>query len=379
MRFSKILLKSFHILFICALIFPALLIGCSSGPESDTRKKDTALLPTASGKAGELILVADSARWNGLLGDQLREIFKSPVVGLPRDEALFSVRYVDPRKLNSVLKAVKNLVFVSVIDGASEGDMILKRYFTVDSRQKIKKDSSIYVTTTQSQFAKGQEVMFLFGQDEAALLKNLSKNKSSIRNHFNKVEKKRLARGLYKAKKVTGITKVMIEEHQCSIDVPFAYELAKNTKDFIWVRQLGQKIDKNFFVAHKPYTDQKDLSHDSLIVWRDRVIEKHLFEDPERPETFLVTEKRYRPIVKNITFNGQYAAKIKGLWTTNTTSMGGPFVAYALVDETLNRLYYIEGFVYSPGVLQRESMREMEVILSTFKRGNDIKANDIEK
>jgi hypothetical protein len=30
-------------------------------------------------------------------------------------------------------------------------------------------------------------------------------------------------------------------------------------------------------------------------------------------------------------------------------------------------LYYLEGFVYSPGVDQRELMREMNVILKTFR------------
>ena len=46
--------------------------------------------------------------------------------------------------------------------------------------------------------------------------------------------------------------------------------------------------------------------------------------------------------------------------------MGGPFVSYAMVDESTNRLYYIEAFLYSPGKPQRDLMRQLEVILKTF-------------
>ncbi len=47
--------------------------------------------------------------------------------------------------------------------------------------------------------------------------------------------------------------------------------------------------------------------------------------------------------------------------------MGGPFTGYALVDQQMGRFYYIEGMVYSPDKSQRELMREMRVILNTFR------------
>jgi hypothetical protein len=56
-----------------------------------------------------------------------------------------------------------------------------------------------------------------------------------------------------------------------------------------------------------------------------------------------------------------------GLWRTNNKTMGGPFLSYTMVDESSERIYYVEGFVYSPGEDQRETMRELEMILSTFE------------
>jgi hypothetical protein len=73
-----------------------------------------------------------------------------------------------------------------------------------------------------------------------------------------------------------------------------------------------------------------------------------------------------------VNFNGKYAIRTKGLWKTNNNAMGGPYLSFTFVDEALNRLYYIEGFIYSPAKSQREYMREISVILSTFQTSEEI-------
>jgi hypothetical protein len=52
--------------------------------------------------------------------------------------------------------------------------------------------------------------------------------------------------------------------------------------------------------------------------------------------------------------------------------MGGPFVGFAMVDEATQQFYYIEGFTFSPGREQREIIRELEAILSTFRLSTEI-------
>jgi hypothetical protein len=95
-----------------------------------------------------------------------------------------------------------------------------------------------------------------------------------------------------------------------------------------------------------------------------------LFGNPERLQSYLVTETAiaFKPVLtREISFHGKYAIEMRGLWRTNNLTMGGPFLSYALVDEKTGMLYYIEGFTYAPGKEQREIMRELEVILNTFK------------
>ena len=84
----------------------------------------------------------------------------------------------------------------------------------------------------------------------------------------------------------------------------------------------------------------------------------------------MVVETLIPPVINQINFNNKYAIEAKGLWKTNNLSMGGPFISYVFVDEELNRVYYIDGFVYSPGKSQREFIRELETILWIILLGN---------
>jgi hypothetical protein len=297
-------------------------------------------------------------------------VFRAEVQGLPRPEPMFSVRYINPKKLNSVLKNVQNLVFVTTLDKESLGARIIKGYFTPESINRIKSDESLYVHTDNDVFSKGQKVMYLFGQTEEALIEKLNENGERIAGVFNKAERERTARNLFKSKEQKGVSEMLQKSHECHMRIPFGYQIAVNEPGFVWLRNIGNEIDRNVFITYRNYTNPAVFEKDNLVQLRDSIARQQLFEDPDRPDTYLVTETTVPAIpirTRQITLNEHYSVEMKGLWRTNIPSMGGPFVSYALVDESTNRLFYIEGFVISPGKSQRETMRELEVILSTFK------------
>jgi len=338
--------------------------------EKSGGKKSTNLLPKASGRAGEMIVVMDSIQWNGELGDAIKEIFREEVKGLPREESMFKINRVDPQKFNNVLKTVKNLLFVVTLDSNTPDSKVVQNYFTKASIKKIKENDDLFVYTNKDVYARGQEVMYLFGQSEEALIKKLKTNSSRLQKYFNDAENKRLRSGLFNAKEKEGITNILIEDHDCYMRIPFGYKLVINQPGFLWARQINDESDKNIFVAYKPYTSEKSFTNEAIINFRDSLARRQLFEDPADPATHLLTETEvpFIPVTSNqIDFKGNYAMKTRGLWRTNNLSMGGPFLSYTIYDESTGRLYYIEGFLYSPGKSQREFMREIEVILSTFR------------
>jgi hypothetical protein len=180
---------------------------------------------------------------------------------------------------------------------------------------------------------------------------------------------------MFRTKSTRGVTTFLRKEQGIELRVPIGYVLADKTSDFIWLRQIEANKDKDVFITWKPYTSEYQLLPDSVIEWRDQVAKKYLFEDPENPVSYLVTERENFDVsAKQVMLNKHFAMEIRALWRTNTQTMGGPYIGYALVDQPKARLYYIEGFAYAPGKDKREIIRELETILWTFRTSEDLAA-----
>ncbi len=351
------------------LLLVSLLWSCGNG------EKETALLPKASGRPGEMIVVMDSGQWKSPVGDAIKNTFQAEIDGLPRQEYMFKLNRVEPSKFNSVLKTVKNLLFVVTLDSKTPASKMIRSFFTKSSLDQIKSNDELFVFTAKDEFARGQNIMYLFANTEGQLLSKIHENKERLQDYFNKAEKERLEQGLYKAREATNFSDLLIKDHQFSIRIPFGYKLVLNEPGFVWFRQINDESDKDIFISYKPYYSESVFKNDRIIAHRDSVARNQLFEDPDRPNTFIKTETEvpYIPVIsRQYNFSNKYAQETRGLWKTNNLSMGGPFLGYTLVDEELNRVYYIEGFVYSPGKSQRDIMREMEVILNTFKVSSEL-------
>lgn len=352
------------ILFI--LLF-ASVVACNNKNE-----RNPAYLPKATGKPGDIILIMDSVQWRGELGSELRKIFRKEVPGLPQKEPMFNLIWVHPSRLK-LLTQIRNLVYVFTLDQETMGSKILRRDFTAETLGRIKSDTSFYRFTRQNEYAKGQEVMYLFGDTEKNLIHHLRLADEQIVNHFNTVERKRVEANLYGTKSTQGVASFLKKEHGIELRVPVGYLLADKQPDFIWLRQIEAEKDKDIFITWKPYESEYQLLPDSIVAWRDATARKYLFEDPENPISYLVTEREnFDVISRQVNLNKHFAMQIRALWRTNNLSMGGPYVGYALVDQPRGRLYYLEGFAYAPGTDKREIMRELETILGTFKTSEDL-------
>lgn len=353
-------------IFKLALILLIISLTYACNLRETARRKEN--LPKAKGMPGEIVMVMDSAEWEGELGNAVRSVFQQTVPELPRDEPMFDVNYIDPRNFQSIFTTAKNIVFVTVLQSNNPGNRKLKTFFTKESLEKIAQDSSIFMFPKEDEFARGQQILHLFGETEDQLIENLASHREQIQDFFNEVVQKRTYETLYSGKPVAGIMNRIKEKFGVEIKVPYGYEIAMDEDEFIWVRNFTPQIDKNFFISYVDYTSQDQFSLDSLISIRERIVKPYVLYKPEDPESYMVTETQYQDVLrKEVNFDGHYAVQLKGLWKLNKFTMGGPFVSYAMVDESTNRLYYIEGFLYSPGIDQRENMRELNVILNTFK------------
>ncbi len=333
---------------------------------------DVSNLPRARGEIGEIIMVIDSVKRFGPVGRELRRIFHGIFPGLPQDEPAFTVRYVAPSSMNNVLRNAKNLIFVATLDDQSLNGKYLLRNYTQESKDRINNDPSIFMHAKSNEFARGQEILHLFGKNDRQLTENIQKNQQRIRNHFERVEQKRLLGTLF-AQEVKGISERLLKDNKYSIRVPFGFEIAHTRKNFTWLRQIDKGVDKMIFIYFKDYTTVEIFEREQILQFRNTITKRYM-KDVEYNHVYVTTQTvRAAPFLTVETnFNEKYAIETRGLWKLSDDSRGGPFLSYTFVDPQLNRLYYIEGMVDSPGNAKRDYMREMEAILSTFQTQTEI-------
>lgn len=353
----------YHIKIISLLLSIFLLVACDLR-ETASRKEN---LPKARGHFGDVWVVMDSAQWKGSVGTTLRGIFNELVPGIPRNQPMFDLQYVDPLNFQSMFKMQRNLIIVTVLNDRGRGNRKLRTFFTKESIERIEADSALFMFTKEDDFARGQKILHLFGSSEEDLTRNMRANEDKLLDYFLQIEKQRLYDALYNTPPEKGIIQHLQRKFDCTMKVPYGYEIALESEDFIWLRTYGRDMDKNLVISHVPYRHKEQFSKDSMISLRNRVIRPHVLYKPEDPEGYMTTETYHMDVHwEEVNFRGAYAVRMRGLWKTNKYTMGGPFIGYGLVDEIDGRFYYIEGFLYSPGMDQRDLIRELDVILSTF-------------
>ena len=245
------------------------------------------------------------------------------------------------------------MIFVTTLDKRSSQSNAMRHFMTDESLKRIQTDSSIYRFSNQDSYAKGQEILHLFGQSQDQLISKIISNRTTLRNHFLTIEKQRISETLFK-KEEKNVERVLENDHDFTFKIPYGFDLAKN---------------ENVFVYFAPYTSKEPF--DDPVEFRESITSKKM-RDVEKPDVYMTTQDVPHQ-VQEVNFNGKYAKETRGLWKLSDISGGGAFVSYVFVDESQKRMYYLEGYAYAPSKDKREFMREIEVILSTFKSGKELK------
>ena len=348
---------------IRVLLFPLLALTVWSCYQVDGGK------PTAIGASGKINVILPNRLKNGPVGKVIDSIFTAQLEVFPRDEQMFTLRYVNPEDINRSQKNIRNIIFgFTFTDQGAEAGRI-KALIEPESLEALRNDTATFVHTQSNVFAKGQEIMYLFAADDKTLLKKILQNAKRLTQHFNEKERSRLRTGVIDSRSNDKLAESLAKRYGFRLNIPIGYQVADQQTDFLWLRQINPADDKDIWIARRKFSSMKDFELPNLIRFRNDVCRQYLFEDPDEPETYLVTEERIaskKPVGRTVNFNSMYAVEVRGLWKTNIPSMGGPFLGYAFVDEKNGILYYAEGFTFCPSTPQREIMRELEVILGTF-------------
>ena len=317
--------------FYYPLLLLLLFFSCN---ESGT--KDTSFLPKSLGNINTLQVVTPNDLWNGSVGEEIRNFFAAPTDGLPQDEPLFSMNQMPPETYTGFARKYRLVLYVNLGD--------------IDTLE-IKKDP----------YSKPQTGAFITAKTKEGLVKLIKEKYAQIIMSFHESEiAERQRRTLLSLMKLDSLEAKM----GVSLKIPSAYHIASASEDFYWIRKELKSGSTNIIIYEVPLDmiNKDSTTVGDIIRMRDSIGGKHL---PVEDDGRFITEEAYAPFLFTTEINGKPAYETKGTWEVKNQYIAGPFVNYAVRDETRNRYLILEGFTYAPSVEKRDLQFELESILKS--------------
>ncbi len=335
-------MKNLKTLFVIRhLAILMILFACNS-----TNRKP--MLPSVTGKPGDLAIVIDKADWNTEIGEKLRNIFEEPFQVLPQYEPIFNILPIPHDAFNSVMQPQRNVIMVDVSPRFTESKMVVQK--------------DIY--------AKSQVIVDLYAKDDSAFIKILDENARKIVAIFEDAERTRLMDS-YKHNLDENIYKYLRNKRHISLLVPKGYKMIIDSSDFIWMRQeIGATI-LGIFIYEYNYTDTNTFTSEYLINKRNQFLKKYV--EGEVEGSYMTTEREFGPVFSQYMLRGErYVAELRGLWkVVNGIAMGGPFMSITTLDEKRNKIVTVEGFVFAAGENKRNYLRQVDAVVLSLEILND--------
>ena len=300
------------------------------------------LMPSATGKLGEVVIVINKNYWESELGAVVKTTFASNMAMLTRDEPELDLIQTIPSSFAGSYATNRNVVDVG----------ISKKYktFKID----IFKDAK----------AIGQTYINIKSPNSKLVIEYLLKNGDKLKNEFINDEKQRII-ARYRTREDAKIDKIL-KKINISMVFPNEFNCDKETEDFYWFAKETRYTSQAIFVYTYDLPDTNIFELNFLLNKRDSIL-KYNVPGPSEG-SFMKTEKKYvTPIYKDVDIRNKKFAYIKGLWKLEGDFMGGPFISYTTIDEKRKKVITVEGYTYSQKFRERNYVYQLEAIISTIK------------
>jgi hypothetical protein len=318
--------------FYCFFIFAALsMFSC---------QKDNSSLPRiTTGKINTISVIIEDQLWNGEVGDTIRNKFAAPVIGLPQEEPLFNINQYPVKLLEGFMTDTRAIIVVKK---------------TEENKFEIKKN----------QYASPQNVFHISGRTVGDIVTIMEQN---VPQMIRMIKNAEIAASQKINKQSLLDPKIIENKFHTAIQVPTGYVYVLQKRNFLWLKKefIGGNTSLLLYqVPLEKYRNDKNWSA-KVIQLRDSI--GSLYISGKEPHTNMITEEAYSPYFFKTKLNKYNAYETKGTWQLNNDFMSGPFINYAIVDTTYNRLLVLEGFCYAPSKDKRDLMHELESIIKSVQ------------
>jgi len=320
--------------FIPLLAALCLLAACKGGAP---------LLPSVSGKAGEVLVVMEKAQWDEELGAATRGLLASECPYLAISEPLYSLVNIAPGAFGDIFKVHRNIVLFNIAPG-------------VDS-------TCVYYR--KDVWAQPQCVVQLNAPDSERALELLETAGANILSAIEQAERDRVIRNtlLYEEK---GIAASIAPVFGGSPHFPSGYKLRKLTDDFAWVADDKQYTLQDVLIySYEARGDSRDFDKEEILRHRAEMARSNV--PGMYDNTWMITSEGFPVSIEYLSYRGRKFVQTRGYWEVENDYMGGPFVSHSFYSPDGSRVIVAEAFVYSPKFDKRQYLRQVEALLYSWE------------
>lgn len=305
-------------------------------------KSTKALLPSVSGKAGEIIVVIDKPVWEGPLGGEVRDLLACDCPFFIQQEPLYSLVNVTPSAFADLFKVHRN-IFMVMIDPQ------------VDSAGVFYKHDA---------WAAPQCVIQLSARNEEEASGLLAKSGRNITNSFEQAERDRVIRNSikYEEREVTNQVK---EVFGGSPRIPVGYKLRKISDDFAWISDDKQYSNQGIFIYRYPADEEDPFSKENIVAHMNDILKENV--PGMLDNSWMTTSDYFEPQLEYIKYKGRSIAQTRGYWEVENDFMGGPFVSHSFYSQDGKDIIVLDAWVYAPKYDKRQYLRQTEAIIYSWE------------
>lgn len=363
-------------LFVVGLVIGSFLFGAAC--------EQLEYRPEAVGKEGEIVVVTDSARWAGPVGDAIRE-YVAPYLGtLPAPEREFTLRRVSltTSGVIDMVRKQKNVIFAAPLGDSTRESNFLRSRLDSAAVQTIM-GGEVGVISREDLWRQDQQVVYILASTDERLVDVLTERGEDLRYTFNRVTRERMTEEMFEKGRQPEIEQEMMEKHDFAINVQHDYFTAIDTTNFVWLRRvITSESWRSVFIYYEDGFSPADLTPEWAVATRDSLTREWI---QGNVGGWVDVDERRELTSDNIDFLDRFAYETRGLWhmvgedaggEMIEYGMGGPFVNYSFYDQETGRVYMIDGMVFAPNYDKREFLRQMEVIAHTFRTQAEVTSAD---
>lgn len=352
---------NFKLPYIFILISFAILQSCANDVTTNSES-----IPPAFGKVNEVTVLCDQSMWEGPVGDSLDFLYTAAFPITPTPEPMLDLRHFNYDQITQsiVFKHYRNYIILANLgDRESKMTKMVIQDIGEEKYRKALKDPSFNSIVGKNKWARGQILIYLFAPTESQLIDAARQKLPDIVQRVYAHDFEQIFANTFSAGENVVAQNTLKEITGFNGKVPSEFVVAKKSikEQLIWLRKDDRESIQNVIVKSIPYTSDKQFEKAEMISLIEDFGKKHIDED------ILLVNDRDLPtyeFVKNL--DGKYTKEIRGIWETEKSFMGGPYIAYLTKDANSDNLIFSFAFIYAPGSPKRNLVQRMEVIMNSI-------------